>query len=329
MAPIYGADGGDQVPLALRQKMQRILPPRWWQDLVDFLEPIAQEAWGSARRPIFVCSSNYGIDGLYELAKQKAPAYSQWATPHACWEQIRSVTNWGTNTTILSHACVSAQLGLYKAAEYLDAGLADEVLVVCFDYVGPFVAAGFNSLKILNDQFPAPYALTETGSVGLGDGVGYAVLGKKGPGPRITAQSLYNEMYHFTSNEPEGKGFSTSLEGIVRVASDRKPWIKGHGTGTIEAGRMEAEVCSAKFPHSPLVSWKGSIGHTLGSCALVELSIALESFSSGRAPGTVATEGPCFSDQVAVSPFDTSGYDSILLLSNAFGGAHGAMLLEP
>lgn len=328
MTPIYAEDGGEPVPLALRNEMKSCLPPRWWNDLLQFLKPLEEETWGTSRRPVIVCSSNYGIDGLYGLARERSRDYSAWATPHGCMDMLLSKLNWGTNITILSHACVSAQLGLYKAAELLHANVADEVLVLSFDYVGPFVASGFHSLKILNSNFPAPYEDRETGSVGLGDGLAYAVLNKNGPGPVIHAQSLYNEMFHFTANAPDGIGFKKALIEFTRLLDRRRILVKGHGTGTLEAGRMEAEACSELFADSPLVSWKGAIGHTLGSCALVELVIALACLEEGRIPGTVGTTGSCFSDTVALKPFYAAPYDFTLLLSNAFGGAHGAMLIS-
>ena len=91
---------------------------------------------------------------------------------------------------------------------------------------------------------------------------------------------------------------------------------------------MEAEVLQELFPRQPLASWKGALGHTLGSCALVELAIALAAVEAGTIPGTVGTTGPCFSENVKVHPFPANEYESILLLSNAFGGAHGAMVVN-
>jgi len=112
-----------------------------------------------------------------------------------------------------------------------------------------------------------------------------------------------------------------SLEGC-------RPWVKGHGTGTLEAGRLEAEAIQRYLPKSPLVSWKGSLGHTLGSCAVVELAIALEAIRQGRIPGTVHSKPPYFADCVAGDTFSGDTFDSVVLTSNAFGGAHAAMLIR-
>jgi len=325
---VYGQEGGDAVPMALRAPFSMDTPPRWWQDLLDFLGTLAAADWGSARMPVFITSSNFGIDGLYGLGKTKNPAYASWSTPQNCVTHIRQAMGWGENITLFSHACVSAQLALYQAAEWLHEDVADKVLVFSFDFVGPFVAAGFHSLKILNDQMPAPYADRESGSIGLGDGMAYAVLSKEPGDKEIVAQSLYNEMYHFTANAPDATGFSCALDSITQAGASERFWVKGHGTGTLEAGKMEASSVHERFPGSPLVSWKGSIGHTLGSCALVELAIAMAACDAGRIPGTVGSSGDCFSPDVALSAFDAKDFDSVLMLSNAFGGAHGAMMVR-
>lgn len=326
--PMLGEDGGDLVPLALRGEMVKSVTPRWWMDLKEFIKPLAGNDWGGHRRPVMISSSNYGIDGLYALGQTHEAKYSGWATSHSCVEKILAEQGWGDNVQIFSHACVSAQLALYQATHFLNQDLADEVLLLSFDYVGPFVAAGFNSLKILNNGMPAPYKAQAIGSIGLGDGAAYAILSKEGNGPQIKAQVLYNEMYHFTSNMPDGTGFRKTLSAIAPQLEPESFWIKGHGTGTLEPGRLEAESLNQQFPGHPLVSWKGGLGHTLGSCALVELSIALAAAKKGTIPGTVGTKGECYSPDVKTSSFSAKNLNHVLLLSNAFGGAHAAMVVQ-
>ncbi len=86
-------------------------------------------------------------------------------------------------------------------------------------------------------------------------------------------------------------------------------------------------MASATRPGAPLVAWKGSLGHTLGSCGVVELAVAAAAIRAGRAPGTVGGAAPAFSADVALAPFDLGGFDGVVCASNAFGGAHAAFLL--
>jgi hypothetical protein len=324
---VLGAAGGDRVPLALCGPMDESVPPRWLPDLRRLVASIPADAWGTARRPVVVTSSNFGVGSLYAFTRDHDDRHLRHGPPFACVEMLQREFTWGENVHILSHACVSAHLGLAQAARLLHAGLADRVLVLTFDFVSPFVAGGFHSLKILNDGLPAPFAVRETGSIGLGDGAAFAVLSRTATPFRLEAHALHNEMYHFTANRPDGAGFDACLGAIAEAARGRRVWVKGHGTGTLEAGRLEAEACARQFPGAPLVSWKGSLGHTLGSCGLVELAVALAGLRAARLPGTVGTTTPCFGDNVALGPFAADGFDATILTSNAFGGAHAAMLL--
>ena len=329
LTPVLGRDGGDPVPLALIGPMDETLPPRWLPAVQRLVAGIPAADWGAARTPVIVTSSNFGVGSLYAFTRDHEPRHLAHGTPFMTVELLRKEFGWGEHVQVFSHACVTAHLGLAHAARLLHARLADRVLVFSFDFVSPFVAGGFHSLKILNAGMPAPYSKRETGSIGLGDGAAYAVLTRDAAPFQLAAHALHNEMYHFTGNQPDGAGFAACAAAIANAAGGRRVWVKGHGTGTLEAGRLEAEVIARQFPGAPLVGWKGSLGHTLGSCGLVELAIALAALRApgGKIPGTVGAAAPTFSDSVALAPFDRANFDGAILTSNAFGGAHAAMLL--
>ena len=325
--PVLGADGGDAVPLALMSGLDDPDTPRWLEPVAALAARVPGAPWGAARYPVFLTSSNYGVGTLYAYVRHADPARLFRGTTSGCIEAIRTACGWGPNVTAISHACVSAHLGLAQAARVLEAGLADKALVFTFDFLSPFVTGGFHSLKILNAGIPAPFAAREMGSIGLGDGAAFAVLSRQPAALRLSGHVTCNEMHHVTANRPDGDGFNSMAHALAELTRGKKVWIKGHGTGTLEAGRLEAQSYHACLPGSPLVSWKGSLGHTLGSCGLVELAVAAEAVAGGRIPGTVGTSGPCFSAEVATEAFDGNTFDGVVLSSNAFGGAHAAAVL--
>lgn len=328
--PVQGREGGDLVPLALcaGRAYDETLPPSW----IPYLRALAARIpgdlpWGHPGYPIFITSSNFGVGHLHAFRRQGDPAHLAYGTPFDCVDQLVAALGWGPDVTTFSHACVSAHLGLLQASRVLAAGLAESALVFSFDFVSPFVAGGFHALKILNADLPAPYQDRATGSIGLGDGAAFAVLHREQGEFILAGQSLHNEMHHFTSNQSDGSGFAACLAGLPTTTGLRL-WLKGHGTGTLEAGRLEALALSQRFPGAPLVSWKGALGHTLGSCGLVELALAAAAFQVGRAPGTVGSQAPGFTPEVTFSAFDLAAYDGVICTSNAFGGAHAAFLLH-
>lgn len=329
LVEVLGRAGGDRVPLGLLggRSLDETAPPAWLPALRILNASIPAGDWGSPRRPVFVTGSNFGVGGLYALRTTGDPTFALWGAPPTCTERLRIELGWGPDVSILTHACVSAHLGLLQATRVIQAGLADEALVLSFDFLSPFVTGGFHSLKILNSGFPAPYRERGTGSIGLGDGAGFAVLSRERGEWQLSGQSLYNEMHHFTSNRGDGLGFARCLEAAAQAAAGRRVWFKGHGTGTLDAGRMEIAAAARAFPGAPVVGWKGGLGHTLGSCGLVELAVAIEAVRSGRAPGTQGGTGEAMSGAVSTDGFDTGAFDGVVCASNAFGGAHAALLL--
>jgi hypothetical protein len=330
LQPVLGEDGGDDVPLARlpEREMTETVLPNWLPHLDRLVARVPAAPWGTARHPVYFTSSNFGVGSLHAYQRGGDTAHLVYGTPFGAVERLKRRFGWGDNSAILSHACVSAHLGLLQAARILGAGLAEEALVFSFDFISPFVTGGFHALKILNGEMPAPYADRPTGSIGLGDGAAFAVL-RRGRGEfQLSGQSLHNEMHHFTANRDDGAGFAACLGPLAEFARGRRLWVKGHGTGTREAGRLEAEAASRFFPDAPLVSWKGSLGHTLGSCGLVELAVAAAALRAGRIPGTVGSTPPCFPGHVATAAFSAAPFDGAILAANAFGGAHAACLLS-
>lgn len=330
LANVLGADGGEAAPLALIQgrSLNETAPPNWLGAVQKLAREISIDDWGAARTPVFVTSSNFGVGSLHAYRRERDTAHLAYGTPHKSVEWLAQQLGWGANVATVSHACVSAHLGLLMATRALDAGLADRALVFSFDFISPFVTGGFHALKILNSGFPAPYADKSVGSIGLGDGAAFAVLTRDTGDFSISGQSLYNEMHHFTSNRADGTGFATCLAPLQSAVRGRKLWLKGHGTGTLEAGRLESKALTDAFPEAPLVGWKGSLGHTLGSCGLVELAIACVAIREGRAPGTIGSTGPVFHPSVALDSVPLAESDGVICASNAFGGAHAAFLLS-
>ncbi|MEZ0215619.1 MAG: hypothetical protein ACAH89_00620 [Rariglobus sp.] len=329
LLPVHGSEGGDLVPLALCEghAYEETVLPSWLPHIRKLAAQIPGDLpWGTARYPVFVTSSNFGVGHLHAFRRRGDPAHLAYGTPFDCVDQLVTALGWGPDVTTLSHACVSAHLGLLQASRVLAAGLADSALVFSFDFISPFVAGGFHALKILNADLPAPYQDRATGAIGLGDGAAFAVLTRDRGDFAIAAQCLHNEMHHFTANQADGAGFSACLANLPDTG--RRLWIKGHGTGTLNAGRLEATALAHRFPGAPLVSWKGALGHTLGSCGLVELALAIGAMRAGRAPGTIGSSSPGFTETVAFNSIDLAGLDGVVCTSNAFGGAHAALLLH-
>jgi len=325
---IPGVEASAAVPLALACAWGESVPPRGWLELDALLARVPDAPWGAPGYPVVISSSNFGVGNLWSWRREQERAeHLPFGTPYACAQRLCERQGWGADFTVVSHACVSAHLALELARRQVAAGRAVKALVVSFDFVSAFVAGGFHALKILNGLAPEPYRDRTEGSIAIGDGAAFAVLGSGGE-QRISPAHLHNEMWHATGNRPDGEGFGRLGPWLAEHGCGRSLWVKGHGTGTLESGRMEAELAARLVPAGPLVSWKGSLGHTLGSCGLVELAIVRAGLAGGRMPGNVGSPPPHVGATVQADAFDPSPYSATLMLANAFGGAHASFLLS-
>ncbi len=327
--PVRGIDGCPSFPLSLFEALGTAYPPRWMAPCVRLVQRLPQKPWGHPGFPVFVSSSNFGIEQL--LAYHQSPADARlkaFGTPAFAVRELSKVCGFGPEVTVISNACVSAQLALSEAELILRARCAEEALVLSFDFLSAFVIGGFASLKILNENGPKPYQRTLLSAIGLGEGVAAAILSRKKSPFELVGTVACQESHHMTGNDPTGAGYTRIAQEVASLAKGSSFWLKGHGTGTIDAGSLEAQAFEEQFPNSPLASWKGSLGHTLGSCGLIEMAIALEAFRQGKSPGTPGAEPPFFSDTVAQTAFSVAGFDAVALFSSAFGGAHLATLVR-
>jgi hypothetical protein len=73
--PVLGCDGGDLVPLALCNPWQPLTgdAPRWATPFFDMIAQVPARRWGTQRYPIFIASSNFGIDNLYAHYRHPRP----------------------------------------------------------------------------------------------------------------------------------------------------------------------------------------------------------------------------------------------------------------
>ena len=324
--PVLGPDGGDLVPIALCSDWGERIPPRWFASAESLRQRIPEAPWGKPGFPIFLSSSNFGVGNLLAFRRGEGKEHLKVATPGDCVDALCQFLDFGPDRTIVSHACVSSLVALEMARRSIEHGGAEQAIVFSFDFMSPFVAGGFHALKILNSHFPAPFEDRDEGSIGLGDGVAFAVLSRQVGCHKISPVFLHNEMWHFTGNKPDGDGFRAMKPWLKSIVGDRDVWIKGHGTGTLDAGRLEVESLMELCPEAPLVSWKGSLGHTLGSCGLVELAVALSATAQGTIPPTLGLTGKALASNVATDPFGAGDYKGFVLLADAFGGAHAAVL---
>jgi hypothetical protein len=97
-------DSDEPLPLALIEPLGTTGEARWMSHVQALAEGLPDKPWGAERYPIFLTSSNYGIDGLYAYSRDRDIKHMRVAMPHAITKRFRELFGWGAQITVLSHA---------------------------------------------------------------------------------------------------------------------------------------------------------------------------------------------------------------------------------
>ncbi len=190
-----------------------------------------------------------------------------------------------------SMACVSSSHALVVAADILNQGKAKRVIIVGFEPLLNMTLQGFSSLLLFDYDQCRPFCATRAG-MQIGEGAAVIILeaGTFSEAKyKFTGGYLYNDIKSLTSAGIDGLTVSEVVGQtlmLAQVSADDVVAIKAHGTGTrdndLSEGRGLTKVFGAKLP--PVVSLKGSVGHTLGAAGAVETALWLSCLGEGFIP---------------------------------------------
>lgn len=243
-------------------------------------------------------------------------------------------------------ACSSGLSSVGLGVTLLRSGIVDAVVAGGYDTVSEYVYAGFNSLRLIAPEAIVPFASDRAG-MKVAEGYGTLVLERAddvaGRGGRaLAAVGGYGECsdsFHLTHPRPDGSGVADAIAQALeesRLTPSQIGLISAHGTGTPQNDAAEYQGLSRAFGNrlgrTPVVGFKGALGHTLGAAGAVELILSLEAMLRQCVPPTpgAARVDPGFSDlRLATEPVSVSPMEGTLNISLGFGGANTAVALHP
>ncbi len=241
----------------------------------------------------------------------------------------------------VNSACASSSAALLWAAEMIENGETDEVMVWAADIVSEFVFSGFSSLKVMSPGTSRPFDVNRNGLV-LGEAAGYVVLMSEEKLLRQNKTSLgivrgwgiSSDAHHITAPDRQGGGLQRAIRNALEKASiraDALAAINGHGTGTVHNDAMELTAFGKVFGDTvpPVFSIKGSIGHSLGPCGLIEVIVALRTLGEQIVPPVTGLQEP----EAGIGgyvPMEAKSIDGkyALTTNSGFGGINTALVLE-
>lgn len=245
-------------------------------------------------------------------------------------------------------ACATGAHNIGAAVRSIRHGYADVALAGgSEESVNPICIAGFANLGALSKEpdptkASLPFDVRRAGFV-AGEGAGAVILESlehalaRGAEPlaEVTGFGSTGDAYHMTAPSPDGEGILRAMRQALAEGGFNPSDIghlNAHGTGTPANDATESHALLSLLGDEagralPVVSVKGSVGHTLGAAGAVEAIVCALSVANDCVPPTAgfAEADPDCPVNVLTEPLE--GLKQKVALSNSLGfGGHNAVL---
>ncbi|MCC6641532.1 MAG: beta-ketoacyl-ACP synthase [Deltaproteobacteria bacterium] len=314
---------------------------------VEGIEPEVQaavERWGAGRVGLAIGSSTAAMDETERAYETHARTGSlprdfdvqQHASPEGLLHVIRTVTGIAGPGVVVSTACSSSAKAFGTAKRWLAADVVDAVLVGGADSLCQTTLRGFHALALVASEPARPFSAQRCG-INIGEGAAFALVERRGTGPRLLGVGESADAHHMSSPDPQGHGARHAMlaaldeAGLSGADVDH---VNAHGTGTRLNDAMEAEAIRAVLgaeARALTVSTKGYTGHLLGAAGVTEAVFALDALVTGCIPESLGADP--VDPQIAIAIAIRAAQMPLrVVLSNsfAFGGSNVSLVFgEP
>ena len=201
--------------------------------------------------------------------------------------------------------CASGNAALLTAKMWLDAGIADDVLVIATDLsVTPETVRHFVDLGVLIVDRPPhdairPFQESSRGFVGGEASVGLMVSSQPHGGyAAFRGGAMSHDAHHAISLAGDPEQIRACYQAALErsgVAAEEVVYFNAHGPGTKQCDAAEARLFDEMFPGAEgIFSFKPLVGHCQAAAAAVEVAISCISYEEGviPAPPAVASGHP-------------------------------------
>lgn len=225
-----------------------------------------------------------------------APAVVARATTHLRLEGFHATT---------CSACSSGLGSVLLAATLLRNHELDLVIAGGYDPISEYAYAGFNSLRLVDERPPRPFARDRAG-MKVSEGYGIMVIEraadankrkKRGQTPFLWLRGGGEsaDAHHLTQPMHDGSGAARAIRGALEEAGTLPgvDLVVAHATGTPDNDAAEVAALSSTLgdamADTPVVGLKSRLGHTLGAAGAAELIFAGLAIRDQVLPTTATT----------------------------------------
>jgi len=244
-------------------------------------------------------------------------------------------------------ACASSLQAIGYAYESVKLGLSDVFIAGGAEELHGVMVGVFDTMKATSTTFhdtphltPRPFDVRRDGLV-VGEGAGTLILEERESALRRGAPILA-EIIGFATGSDGGhmtNPSSQAMERVMRLAlEDAKvtpgevSFVSAHATATSVGDVAESRAIFDVFGgQTPVNSLKGSLGHLMGACGVIELAACMGMLERNRIAHTLNLESPdpeCAPlDYVIHSP-RTAPLAVVLKNSFGFGGVNASLVVK-
>ena len=288
-------------------------------------------------RTIFVISTTKGnIEGLKNKEDRKSDSYKLW---HSA-KRVSEYFNNKNTPIIVSNACVSGVMALNVSSQLLQSKMYDNAVVIGGDVASNFVISGFMSFMALSSKACKPFDENRDGLT-LGEASGCIVLSTASSTNTINNDSSIvmaggsntNDANHISGPSRTGEGLFLSINNSLEEAginASEIDFISAHGTATNYNDEMEAIALSrSNLNSTPVNSFKGYWGHTLGASGIIEVVASVESIKNSLLIKSLGFSSKGTTDKLNIVEENTEKQiNTILKTSAGFGGANSSIIIK-
>ena len=332
--PYYGVQGA---PQSAEARLHWLLD----QAMEELLAEQPLSAAQRAEIPVFIGSSCWGIAIAEEAYRQQYREHRETAIPLPLdgFSQISRHLQqaWGFHGAdfALNTACTATANAILSARAALATGQAEHALIVGLEARNDTSLAGFYGMQLLAEGMMRPFDRQRDGLV-LGEGCGAILLSRctdQQPGTLVWGGASNCDTFSISASNPDGSTIAAVMQDAMATCglgpSDIRA-IKAHGTATPLNDDGEAAGMKRAFKTlPPFFSMKAALGHTLGSCGVLETLLMAEAIELGRLP---ASAGFSEADPgLGVTPMSEpveAGPGNYLLNFFGFGGNNASLILR-
>ncbi|WP_018404014.1 beta-ketoacyl synthase N-terminal-like domain-containing protein [Marinobacter gelidimuriae] len=231
--------------------------------------------------------------------------------------------------------CTATANAILSAAAAIRTGVSDHALVVGLETRNDTTLAGFHGMQLLAQKNMRPFDRQRDGLV-LGEGCGVMLLSKcesDDPGVLLQGGASNCDTFSISASNPDG----STIAAVMADALDRSgiapsdiQAIKAHGTATPLNDVGEAAGMRRAFDNvPPFFSLKAALGHTLGSCGVMETLLVAAALPEGRLPASAGFSEPDPGlGVVPMSKLLAVGPGHYLLNFFGFGGNNSSLIIR-